>query len=83
MLITGDTEKEHLQNLDKILTRLERADICLKHDKCVFLLPAVEYLGHKISGQGFQPTDEKIQAIKSTPAPQDVTQLKSFLGLLN
>ena len=49
----------------------------------VFLLPAVEYLGHKISGQGLQPTDEKIQAIKSAPAPQDVTQLKSFLGLLN
>jgi len=43
----------------------------------------VEYLGHTISGQGLQPTDEKIQAIKKAPAPQDVTQLKSFLGLLN
>ena len=68
ILITGATEKEHLQNLDKVLTRLESA---------------VEYLGHKISGQGLQPTDEKIQAIKSAPAPQDVTQLKSFLGLIN
>ena len=83
ILITGATEKEHLKNLDKVLTRLERAGIHLKRDKFVFLLPAVEYLGHKISGQGLQPTDEKIQAIKSAPAPQDVTQLKSFLGLLN
>ena len=83
ILITGATEKEHLQNLDKVLTRLESAGIRLKRDKCVFLLPAVEYLGHKISGQGLQPTDEKIQAIKSAPAPQDVTQLKSFLGLIN
>ena len=38
---------------------------------------------HKISGRGLQPTNEKIQAIKNAPAPQDVTQLKSFLGLLN
>ena len=78
-MITGATEKEHLQNPDKVLTRLDSAGIHLKRDKCVFLLPAVEYLGHKISGQGLQPTDE---AIKSAPAPQDVTQLKSFLGLI-
>ena len=71
ILITGSTEEEHLQNLDKVLTRLENAGISLKRDKCVFLLPAVEYLGHKISGQGLQPTDEKIQAIQKAPAPKD------------
>ena len=83
ILITGSTEEEHLQNLDKVLTRLENAGIRLKRDKCVFLLPAVEYLGHKISGQGLQPTDEKIQAIQKAPAPKDITQLKSFLGSIN
>ena len=65
------------------MTRLENAGIHLKHDKCVFLLPAVEYLGHKISGQGLQPTDEKSQAIQKAPAPKDMTQLKSFLDLIN
>jgi len=48
---------------------------------CVFLLPAVEYLGHKISAMGLQPTDEKVEAINSALAPKDVSQLKSFLGL--
>ena len=47
------------------------------------LLPAVEYLGHKISAYGLQPTDFKVQAIKNAPAPMDVSQLKSFLGLVN
>ena len=78
ILITGATEEEHIQNLDKVLTRLGSAGIRLKRDKCAFLLPAVEYLGHTISGRGLQPTDEKIQAIKNAPAPHDVTQLKSF-----
>ena len=55
----------------------------LKRNKCAFLLSAVEYLGHKISAKGLQPTDDKIQAIRRAPAPADVSQLKSFLGLVN
>ena len=47
------------------------------------MLPAVEYLGHRISAQGLQPTQENIQAIHSAPAPTNVGQLKSYLGLLN
>ena len=47
------------------------------------MLPSVEYLGHIISAKGLQPTDEKIRAITQAPAPQDVTQLRAFLGLLN
>ena len=55
----------------------------LKRNKCAFLLPAVEYLGHKISAQELQPTDEKIRAINNAPAPTNISQLKSFLGLIN
>ena len=47
------------------------------------MLPAVEYLGHRISEKGLQPTDEKIRAITEAPAPQDATQLRAFLGLIN
>ena len=66
-----------------VLSRLETADMRLKYDKYAFLLPAVEYLCHKISAQGLQPTDDKIQAINNAPTPTDVSQLKSFLGLVN
>ena len=45
----------------------------LKRNKCAFLLSAVEYLGHKISAKGLQPTDDKIQAIRRAPAPVDVS----------
>ena len=55
----------------------------LKPNKCAFLLPAVEYLGHHISAEGIRPTQEKIRAIMEAPAPQDVTQLRAFLGLVN
>ena len=61
ILITGATEEEHIHNLDTVLTRLENAGMRLKRNKCAFLLPAVEYLGHKISAQGLQPTDERLE----------------------
>ena len=83
ILITGKTDEEHLQNLDGVLKRFEEAGVRLRRDKCRFMLPSVEYLGHKISEKGLQPTDNKVLAIKEAPTPKDVSQLKSFLGLVN
>ena len=47
------------------------------------MLPSVEYLGFRISEAGLQPTAEKANAIRRAPTPTDVSQLKSFLGLIN
>jgi len=55
----------------------------LKPEKCFFMLQKVEYLGHKISAKGLEPTQEKVRAIMEAPAPRNVSQLKSFLGMLN
>ena len=57
-----------------------------KITQILFLLQEVEYLGHKISANGLQPTTEKVQAIVpivQAPQPTNVTQLKSFLGMIN
>ena len=83
ILITGDSEAAHLRNLEAVLSRLETAGIRLKREKCEFMLPQVEYLGHRISASGLQPTLEKVRAITAAPTPADVSQLKSYLGLLN
>ena len=83
ILITGATEEEHLQNLDTVLARLESAGMTVKCTKCAFLLPTVEYLGHKISAQHLQPMEEKIRAINKAPAHTNISQLKSFLRLIN
>ena len=83
ILITGKSNVEHLFNLSAVLCRLSAAGMKLKSDKCSFLLQEVKYLGHKITGKGLQPTAEKVQAIVDAPQPTNVTQLKSFLGMLN
>jgi hypothetical protein len=81
ILVMGRTEEEHLRNLDQVLTRLKDAGMRLTRKKCEFMLPEVEYLGHRISAHGLQPTGEKVQAIAN--AQEDKSQLQSFLGLIN
>ena len=83
ILVAGSSEDEHLHTLETVLSRLEAAGLRLKLQKCSFMLSSVEYLGHKISAEGIHPTEEKKQAILDAPPPQNLQQLRSFLGLLN
>ena len=83
ILITGESEQEHLKNLDEVLKRLEAAGLRLKAEKCKFMMAEVEYLGHRISKEGIFPTLAKVTAIKEAPVPSNVQQLRSFLGLIN
>ena len=83
ILITGESEAAHLRNLAAVLDRLESAGIRLKRGKCVFILPEVEYPGHRIFASGLQPLASKVRAIAEAPTPRNVSELKSFVGLLN
>ncbi len=83
ILITGESHEQHLETLDKVLSRLEHAGARLKKEKCHFMVPLVEYLGHRISKDGLQPMDGRIRALRDAPVPRNVSQLKSFLGMLN
>ena len=55
----------------------------LKLEKCTFLLSSVEYLGHTISREGLKTSDSKVKAISNAPAPSNVSELRSFIGLIN
>ena len=83
ILVTGATEEEHLHNLAQVLLRLRTAGMRLKRGKCAFLLPSVSYLGHVISAEGLHTEDAKVHAIVKAPEPQNVAELRSFLGMVN
>lgn len=83
ILVTGRTEEEHLRNLTAVLQRLQKAGLKLKNKKCTFFAKSVEYLGHKIDADGLHPMPEKVQAVKDAPCPMNVSELKSYIGLLS
>lgn len=80
LLVFSRTLEEHVQKLDKVLTRLEEFGLRLNPDKCQFVHPSVKCLGHVISAGGVQTDPDKISAVTTWPRPQNVRELKSFLG---
>lgn len=83
ILISGKTEAEHLDNLHKVLQKFKEHGIKAKKSKCTFMKTSVQYLGHVIDADGLHPTDATLKAIVDAPTPRDVSELHSFLGLLN
>lgn len=81
--VTGANDKEHMCNLRAVLERLRDMGLTIKFSKCKFLQDSVRYLGFIIDQSGLRPDPTKLEAISSAPRPNDVTQLKSFLGMLN
>ncbi|UYV64815.1 K02A2.6-like [Cordylochernes scorpioides] len=81
-LITGKNDQDHLKNLECVLQRIQEAGLKLRKDKCSFLAPSLEYLGHKIAKEGLQPLPSKVEAIQAAPSPTNLTELRAFLGLL-
>ena len=47
------------------------------------MVSEVVYLGHKIDEHGLHPLAEKVEAVQAAPAPTNVSDLKSYLGLLS
>ena len=52
VLVSGDSEEEHLQTLERVLTSFQEAGLMLKMSICFFMVPTIEYLGHVISAEG-------------------------------
>lgn len=69
-------------HLDNVLQRLEEVGLTLNEDKCAFALSSVEYLGHTIDGSGLHPSPRTLQAIREAPEPTNLSELRSFVGLL-
>ena len=83
ILVSGENDEKHMQNLEEVLKRIYTAGLRLKKSKCVFMAGKVEYCGHKVTAEGISPMEANVQAIKQAPRPENTTQLKSYLGMLN
>ena len=83
ILVTGENNALHLKNLDAVLGRLEQFGLRVQKDKCEFFKKSLEYLGHIIDEKGLHKSPDKLKAIAEAPAPTNVSQLRSFLGLIN
>ena len=83
IIITGTSDEDHLRNLGKVLSRLDDYGLRVNLQKCEFFKSRVSYCGHEIDADGLHKSPDKVTAVAEAPRPENVTQLRSFLGLVN
>ncbi|KAJ1528979.1 hypothetical protein ONE63_007346 [Megalurothrips usitatus] len=74
---------EHRRRLHVVLTKLSDAGFTVNAEKCTWLASELNVLGFKVSREGVHPREDKVDAIKRAPAPRNVAELQSWLGLVS
>lgn len=81
ILVFSKNKEDHAKNLRLVLDKLREHQSYAKFSKYEFWLDEVLYLGHIISAKGISINPEKVEAIVNWQPPQNVKQLRRFLGL--
>ena len=72
----------HLKHLQLVFDKLIKVRLHLKLIKCQFCRFQFLYLGHLVSRFGVATDPSKIIAIKSAPAPTNLTELRSWISIM-
>ena len=71
----------HLSDLKEVLESLRKGNLAVKLEKCTFFHSQVQFLGHRISGEGIAYINNgKLEAMSR---PNNVKELQRFLGVAN
>ena len=73
--------KEHLDNVEALVRRLEEAGLIVNLAKCEFIQVSVQYLGYVVGHGQVSPTQAKMEAIKNFKAPHCRCVIQRFGGM--
>ena len=81
VLIHNETWKAHISCLRAVFQRVLNAGLTIKPSKCYIGHSAVSFVGHKIIQGKLQTRQELIEKIAKASLPENIKQIRSFLGL--
>ncbi len=82
IIIHGTDLESHLGDVRRFLLRCREEGITLNPKKVKLAEQSVKFAGYIVSDKGIQADPEKLKAITHYPKPTNITDLRSFLGLV-
>jgi len=82
LLIFSKDRESHLTHLEIVLKRLKEHELYVSPKKCEFLNEETDFLGLVIGRNGIRVDERKVKILRTWPKPESLTDLRSFLGLL-
>ena len=73
---------DHMRVLDAVCKRLEEKGFSVNPLKCEFAVQESDFLGHWLTPTGVKPLRKKVQGMLDMKAPTNISELRSFLGLV-
>ncbi len=83
IIIHGKDLNEHIANVKQVLQRCREAGITLNPKKFLFAQSEVKFAGYIVSDKGIMADPNKLKAITHFPKPANITDLRSFQGLVH
>ena len=83
VIVFSRTREEHIQHVRKFLTRCQEKGISLNAGKLQLTQQTVKFAGFIVSGDGYRPDPELVRALSDFPTPGNLTEVRSFFGLVN
>ncbi|SCV69279.1 BQ2448_2299 [Microbotryum intermedium] len=83
ILIYSKSQAEHVLHVQKVLEKLQEAQLFAKATKCEFHRDRVEFLDYIVTNNGITMDESKVSSIKNWPLPKNVKDVQIFLGFAN
>ena len=80
ILVWGETWELHIQRLERILIKIERAGLALSNSKCRFGSTHVDYLGCRIGEGMLHISEQRVEQLRDIEQPKNVRGLRGALG---
>jgi len=83
VLVGTETKEGHNKIVKEILRRLEKNNLYIKLEKCVWKVRKIRFLGVVIEPNGIEIEEKKVDRVLSWLEPKNVKDVRKFLGLVN
>ncbi len=82
LVVTRGSIEDHISKIEAVLIQLHNAQLKVNAAKSVFCTHEIEYLGYILTREGIKPQTKKVQAVLAIHPPNNVEELRSFLGMV-